>query len=232
MEKTNILAWANEGNICIPTFLISHFKQLKLNESELVLILQIISFQNKGNDFPTPEELSSRMTISTDLCANMLRTVVQKGFINITDEYSSEGIRYEKYSLNPLWEKLIDHFLRLKKAEESSMKLTSESDLYTVFEQEFGRPLSPFECETLAMWLDDDHHDTSIIKAALKEAVISGKLNFRYIDKILFEWKKNGIKTVEQAKNYGIKFRQKTRQSTTDQKTTSQSVPIYNWLEQ
>ena len=50
------------------------------------------------------------------------------------------------------------------------------------------------------MWIDDDHHDPVIIKSALREAVISGKLNFRYIDRILFDWKKNGIKTIEQAK--------------------------------
>lgn len=232
MEKINLLAWANEGNISIPTFLITHYKNLKLTESELVLILQIISYQNKGNDFPTPEELSSRMTTSVDSCANMLRGLVQKGFISISDAYSSDGIRYEKYSLQPLWEKLIDHFLLLKKAEETTNKRESEEDLYSCFESEFGRPLSPFECETLAMWIDDDRHDAVIIKAALKEAVISGKLNFRYIDRILFEWKKNGIKTIEQAKSYGLKFRQKTRTvQPLEQKQTSNSVPIYNWLE-
>lgn len=231
MDKKNLLAWANEGNMNIPSFLITHFKHLKLNESELVLILQVISFQSKGNDFPTPEELSSRMTTSADLCANMLRTLVQKGFIEISDEYSSEGIRFEKYSLEPLWEKVIEQFLKIKKEEENTSKNSTESDLYTCFETEFGRPLSPFEIETLTMWLDDDRHDTIIIKAALKEAVISGKLNFRYIDRILFEWKKNGIKTVEQAKSYGLKFRQKPRQSTNVQKQSTNPVPIYNWLE-
>jgi DNA replication protein len=231
MEKVNLLAWANEGNINIPTFLITHFKNLKLTESELVLILQVISYQNKGNDFPTPEELSTRMTASADICANMLRTLVQKGIIHITDEYSPDGIRFEKYSLQPLWEKMIDLFLFMKKAEESTTKRTSEDDLYTCFETEFGRPLSPFEIETLAMWIDDDRHDATIIKAALKEAVISGKLNFRYIDRILFEWKKNGVKTVEQAKNYGLKFRQKSRPQSNSQKQSTEPVPIYNWLE-
>lgn len=231
MEKENLLAWANEGNLSIPTFLITHFKNLKLTESELVLLLQVISYQNKGNDFPTPEELSTRMTTSADICANMLRTLVQKGIINITDEYSPDGIRFEKYSLQPLWEKLIDLFLLMKKAEESTTKRTSEDDLYICFETEFGRPLSPFEIETLAMWIDDDRHDATIIKAALKEAVISGKLNFRYIDRILFEWKKNGVKTVEQAKSYGLKFRQKSRPQPNSQKQSTEPVPIYNWLE-
>lgn len=231
MEKINLLAWANEGTINIPTFLITHFKNLKLTESELVLLLQVISYQNKGNDFPTPEELSTRMTASADICANMLRTLVQKGIINITDEYSPDGIRFEKYSLQPLWEKMIDLFLFMKKAEESTTKRTSEDDLYTSFETEFGRPLSPFEIETLAMWIDDDRHDSTIIKAALKEAVISGKLNFRYIDRILFEWKKNGVKTVEQAKSYGLKFRQKSRPQPNSSNQSQEPVPIYNWLE-
>ena len=77
-----------------------------------------------------------------------------------------------------------------------------------MFEKEFGRALSPFECETLAMWIDQDHHDPIIIKAALRESVMSGKLNFRYIDRILFEWKKNGIQTIDQARKHSQKFRQ------------------------
>jgi DNA replication protein len=165
----------------------------------------------------------------------MLRRLIQKGFIQIIDEYSSEGIRFEKYSVGPLWEKLVDQFLIKNKQTQEVAKKTDESDLYTCFEKEFGRPLSPFECESLAMWMDDDHHDPIIIKAALRESVMSGKLNFRYIDRILFEWKKNGIKTIEQAKNHGRKFRQKqtpNKPAQDSQASSTDSVPFYNWLEQ
>ncbi|WP_075982099.1 DnaD domain-containing protein [Bacillus massilinigeriensis] len=236
MIKTNLIDWLKEGNITIPGALISHYKDLGLNEEELVLILQVISFLEKGNGFPTPAEISSRMTHSVSDCTEMLHRLIQKGFIDIKEGYSESGIRFEKYSLDPLWEKLVEQFLLRKKQMEKVASQKEEKDVYTCFEQEFGRPLSPFECETLAMWLDDDHHDPVIIKAALREAVISGKLNFRYIDRILFEWKKNGIKTIEQAKSYGRKFRQyQTQQRTkTEQKTPSQSktIPFYNWLEQ
>jgi len=122
-----------------------------------------------------------------------------------------------------------------RKQEKEILDQKEETDLYTTFEREFGRPLSPFECESLAMWMDDDHHDPIIIKAALREAVISGKLNFRYIDRILFEWKKNGIKTIEQAKSYGRKFRQHQNAQKTgkeEPKVSANPVPFYNWLEQ
>ena len=85
------------------------------------------------------------------------------------------------------------------------------------------------------MWLDKDGHSPALIKAALKEAVLSGKRSFRYIDRILFEWKKSGVKTVEEAQEKSRIFRlnqQKryTAKSNEPQKGDEQ-VPFYNWLE-
>ncbi|MED4204183.1 DnaD domain-containing protein [Neobacillus mesonae] len=231
--KSNVLAWLEEGNITIPSLLFSEYRNLTLTETELVLLLNILTFLEKGKYFPTPEELSGRMTISTAECNDILRRLLQRGFLEIIDQYSNDGIRFEKYSIKPLWERLVEQFLVSQRNQvQETTKKTEEMDLYTCFEKEFGRPLSPFECESLAMWMDDDHHDPVIIKAALREAVMSGKLNFRYIDRILFEWKKNGIKTVEQAKNHGQKFRQKQLQkSNPKEQTYNPSVPFYNWLE-
>jgi DNA replication protein len=235
MKKADMLDWLKEGNVTIPAVLLTQYKEMKLNEQELALILHVFYFSEKGNEFPTPMELAARMTISAFECTDLLRALIQRGFISINDGDSTEGIRYEKYSLEPLWEKLFDQFILKRKQEKELLVQQEETDLYTCFEKEFGRPLSPFECETLAMWMDDDHHDPIIIKAALREAVISGKLNFRYIDRILFEWKKNGIKTIEQAKSYGRKFRQHQNVQKTgkeEPKVSANPVPFYNWLEQ
>lgn len=232
MSKTNLLKWIKEGQISLPISLLTQYKEMKLDEHELVLLLQLIANIEKGNEFPTPVELSSTMTISVSDCSEILRKLIQKGFIEIVDGNTSDGIRFEKYSIDPLWEKLVDHFLFNEKRKIVEVQKQDEIDIYTCFEQEFGRPLSPFECETLALWLDDDHHDPIIIKSALREAVISGKLSFRYIDRILFEWKKNGVKTIEQAKSHGRKFRQYQKGKTTEEKTKKDALPFYNWLEQ
>jgi len=91
----------------------------------------------------------------------------------------------------------------------------------------------PLNTYLLGPFPDDDHHDAIIIKSALREAVISGKLNFRYIDRILFEWKKNGIKTIEQAKSHGRKFRQHQKSKPKEPDANRQDpLPFYNWLEQ
>ena len=237
MNKTILLKWLQEGNISIPATLLTHYQKLKLNEKELVLLLQVHYFLEKGKEFPTPDELASHMTIDMMECHNLLSQLMKRGFIEIIDGNHDTGIRFERYSLEPLWNKLIDQYLILNKKEEVAQWEKEETSLYACFEQEFGRPLSPFEIETLNMWIDDDHHEVTIIKAALREAVISGKLNFRYIDRILFEWKKNGIKTTEQAKDHGKKFRQHQQSSNTSYKEQieelpKKTVPFYNWLDQ
>lgn len=226
-----MLAWIKSGNFTIPANLLTHYKKLNLSDQEMILIMHLLFFSDRGNFFPTPMELAERMTGD---CSTILRKLIQKGFIDIKEGFSEQGIRYEMYSLDPLWEKLVNQIQVQQTVQETKKHEQQETDLYSCFEMEFGRPLSPFECESLAMWHDDDGHEAVIIKAALKEAVISGKLNFRYIDRILFEWKKNGIKTIEQAKNYSRKFRQNQQFQQQKEQPTEKpgSVPFYNWLEQ
>jgi DNA replication protein len=231
MTKDDLYAWLKEGTLTIPSFLLTHYKMMGLTEQELVLLLQLQSFMEKGTQFPTPSQLAERMTFPESECLFLIQSLIQKGFIQIEEENNQE-IGNEKYSLEPLHEKMVTYFLLMqKKAEVKHAKEAGES-LYTIFEQEFGRPLSPFECETLAMWMDDNH-EPEIIKTALREAVISGKLNFRYVDRILFEWKKNGIKTQEQAREQTQKFRaHQRRERKTEPTTPMKEVPFYNWLEQ
>ena len=122
--------------------------------------------------------------------------------------------------------------MSLFKAAEKQLE-NQEGLLYNRFEEEFCRPLSPIEAETLSMWIDQDHHSPELIMAALREAVVSSKLNFRYIDRILFEWKRNGVKTVEQAKAHGERFRKYTQQPKTELKRErAESYPGFNWLDQ
>ncbi|MDQ0213661.1 DNA replication protein [Oikeobacillus pervagus] len=225
-NKDLVIHWMEEGMVNIPHILLSNYTKLHLTESELVLLLQIYAFKSKGNGFPTPEQLAENMTITSGECAITLRKLIQQHFLAI-EEGDHPG--FEKYSLKPLWRKLADFVLLENRQKELEKAVTNEKDLYTCFEQEFGRPLSPLECETLAIWLDQDHHDAMIIKTALREAVISGKLNFRYIDRILFEWKKQGIETIEQARVHGQRFRQ-NQNKYTKPKPSSKTVPFYNWL--
>ncbi|WP_349407540.1 DnaD domain-containing protein [Pseudalkalibacillus sp. SCS-8] len=236
MRKESFIQWMEMGTVSIPNALLMNYHKLGLDEEEMMVLIHMHSFIEGGNYFPTPEELSSRMAVSTHHCMQLLRSCIQKGMLKIEEHDDPvQHIHSETYTLRPLWEKLIRALEEDQVERTQQEKQQEEMQIYSIMEKEFGRPLSPIECETMNMWLDQDGHDPAIIISALKEAVLSGKLNFRYIDRILFEWKKNGIQTVEQAKQYGEKFRQQKykRTPTTDSKQSpSTDFPYYNWLEQ
>lgn len=226
-DKEIMIHWMEQGSTSVPNVLLENYKKLSLNEQEMMLLLHIYSYSQKGILFPSFEELSNRMSITASECAGCVKKLLQKQVVEI-EQGSQTG--YESYSLEPLWNKLVALFESEARGQSVQQAMTEEKDLYSLFEEEFGRPLSSIECETLALWIDQDGHSPSVIKAALREAVLSMKLNFRYIDRILFEWKKQGIKTVEQAREQGKKFR---KPAATEQVSRSeQAVPFYNWLEQ
>lgn len=79
--------------------------------------------------------------------------------------------------------------------------------LFAVFEREFGRPISPMEAETISGWLDQDKYAEELILFALKESVFAGKLSFRYMDRILLEWSRNRVRSVEDARAHAQRFR-------------------------
>ncbi|RGB46361.1 DnaD domain protein [Streptococcus gallolyticus] len=72
----------------------------------------------------------------------------------------------------------------------------SKKELFAIFQQCFGRLLTPFEIEDINKWIDDGL-PPEVINEALKEAVLKNKINFSYINTILRRYIKAGIDTLE-----------------------------------
>ncbi|MBM7552498.1 DnaD domain-containing protein [Thalassobacillus pellis] len=207
--------------------LLQCYKTLGLNESELVLLLQIQRFFHEGNTFPTPTEIAEYLCCTEQECSKLLRCLIQKKFLVIEQKHNEDGIINEYYSLEPLWETIYNGEVK----ENVPSGNDSHENIFVLFEQEFGRLLSPFEIETINIWLDQEEQQPSLIKAALREAVLMGKLNFKYIDRILREWKKKGIMSVDQARKAGKQFRGQKKADRPSQENKRDISLYYNWLE-
>lgn len=205
----------------IPMKLLTSYQSLNLDEEDVMILLQIHRFIQIGNDFPTPTEIASNLTISEERCIEKLRQFIQRNIVELKELKNEQNQWSEAYTLDPLWHRL---YLNEKSDE------NEEGKLFILFEQEFGRPLSPFEIETISVWLDTDKIAPKLIKTALREAVLMGKLNFKYIDRILREWKRKGVQTVEQARTASESFRQGQIKKQYKQEKRDTSV-YYNWLD-
>jgi len=79
--------------------------------------------------------------------------------------------------------------------------------LFDEFEEEFKRPLSSIEFQTIIEFQKTMSDD--LIKLALTEAVKSNARSFKYIETILRNWNGAGIKTTEEAVKHINRFRNK-----------------------
>lgn len=211
----NVLTAAlREGMVGVPLLLLKSYKSLKLNEQDAMLLIQLLAFVEKERkEFPTIEELQARMACPPEAVIASLQKLLKLELLAI-DEATDEatGVMSERYNFDPLYVKLAGLFAAERQAAVAAAAQLSgssvrEKDLFSVFENEFARPLTPMELETISAWLDQDKYKEELILAALKEAVFSGKLHFRYIDRILLEWSRNRVQTADQAKEYAQRFR-------------------------
>ena len=96
-----------------------------------------------------------------------------------------------------------------------------DKTIYDIFESELGRTLSSIEYELIGEWLNNNSEE--ILRLALKEAVYNGVSNFRYIDRIIHEWNKKGIKTRADVIKNNEEFRKKKDEE-------KQELFDYDWL--
>lgn len=74
-QKELLMNWMDEGMVSVPQVLLAYYNKLKLTEIELVLLLQIFSYKQKGRHFPTFEELAAHMTISSGECSLLVKSL-------------------------------------------------------------------------------------------------------------------------------------------------------------
>lgn len=76
--------------------------------------------------------------------------------------------------------------------------------IYDFLEQNFGRTLNSIEIEMIREWKDNE-----LTRYAIKQAVLNGKYNVKYINTILVNYRNNSITTVQQAQEEEKAFKSK-----------------------
>ena len=152
-----------------PYQLLLSYKNLKIEEKELIVIIYILNNDNVFN----PKEISDTLNFDLKEVMLIVDSLCEKGIMSIKT-IKNNGIREEIIDLEDLYKKLAYEIVNEEKVVE-----TKNSDIYTQFETEFGRSLSPIEYELISGWQDANMTE-EVILMALKEAVYNGVNNLRY----------------------------------------------------
>lgn len=192
MNKVKLNNLIKEGNIVIPLYIFKLYKKFNLTLDEFVILMYLY---NKNGLVFDPEKIQNDLGLDIMEVMGYVSVLTDKGLINIDVIKDEKGFFEERINLNNFYEKISLSLMN----EFNEIEEKNNDNIYAIIEREFNRKLSPMECEVIKEWQDNNYSD-ELIKEALKEASLNGVSNLRYIDKILFEWDRQGIKTVSDIK--------------------------------
>lgn len=197
MKSNNVLELIKGQDIVIPNILIKNIKLLNLDYKELVF-LSFLMMQNSKILFDI-ELFSKRLNLELPEVMGLVSSLTEKKLLEMNVIKNKSGMMCEYLDIDLLYMKLMNLTLGDIEKEKETEHEELEKNIYSKVEKEFGRTLSPIECETIKGWIDSNIKEDLIIEA-LKEAVLNGVNNLKYIDKILYEWGKKGYTTSSDVK--------------------------------
>ena len=184
------------GNLVLPNDLLFHFHKI-FDNSDDFLVWQFFYLQNTTSiEEISPNQIAESIGKSVAEVNRSMSNLTEKGLL-----------QYKTIVLNGEIEAVFDALPALERLDEivGSHSTTVQTvpqnvlkDLVETFQQELGRLLTPFEIEDLTKTIQDDKTNPELVIAALREAVFNGKANWKYIQAILRNWRREGITTVNQ----------------------------------
>lgn len=184
------------GNLVLPTEFLFHFHEI-FDNSDDFLVWQFFYLQNTTSlEEISPVQIAESIGKSVAEVNRSMSNLTEKGLL-----------QYKTIALNGEIEAVFDALPALERLDEivenhsSVAQAVSQNvlkDLVETFQQELGRLLTPFEIEDLTKTIQDDKTSPELVTAALREAVFNGKANWKYIQAILRNWRREGITTVAQ----------------------------------
>lgn len=189
------------------------FKLIKDFDLTLEELLLLIYFINQDKPVFDIKKISIITYLDNNEIMSAFSSLTAKGLVSIKTS-KEDGKITEIIDITNTYRAMVSDI-------NVNIKKQTVTNIYTIFEKEFGRPLSPVEYEIIKAWITSGISE-ELIKGALKEAVFNNVRNLRYIDKILSEWEKKGFKSVDEVDSYLKKK---------EVNNPKQELFDYNWLE-
>ncbi|NMA69906.1 MAG: DnaD domain protein [Desulfitobacterium sp.] len=226
------------GTVGIPKYFLKHYSELKISPMEALLIIHLIS-EMENDPFPSTQLLAQRLNVERDEVEELIDNLVSRQLLSIEKQWNPQsGEYYSRYSFTGLVDELSEHWaieqLKVYEAEQAHVHAqqkalrvegkshSSLENIIRTFEQELGRPITPIECEVIDTWFASNFSEELILEA-FKRGVMAGIRNFRYIDSILREWEKKGLRTIHEVQADDAYF-QARQEKARGKRTANQGV--------
>ena len=199
-------------------------KELTLQQK--VMLVEIDSLDNEKGCYASNKYFSEFFGISSGRVSQVINELIDKGYL--IAEYIKEDnqilgrilkIQSPPYPVK-VFRKLNRGYLEndeggikyskggyLENDKDNNIiynNINNNNNIYDFLQKELGRTLSSTEIEKVKEWEDNE-----LTRYAVKVAILNGAYTINYIDTIIYNWQKLGIKSVSQAQEETKRHRDK-----------------------
>lgn len=211
MKKQLLDLLHNDNHYTVDKYVLKYAKKLSLDSNSLILLIYFLNM--KDNAIFDYKKILSDLDFKERELLESVTILKDKKLVSIQMKKNDSGMFEEIIDTSSFYEVLMSELLNVSESKDE------DNGIYDIFEKEFGRTLSPIEYEIIGSWISSGISNELIVEA-LKEATYNGVSNLRYIDKILFEWNKKGIKKASDV----------SRNERKEEEEKEESYYEYDWL--
>lgn len=245
-SQDKVTAFFNAPTIGLNAFLVENYRELGMTNDEFLLMVHVLGQMARLDGDVEMQALVDNLGWSADRISKLVEQLREKDFMTDHAKRDRNGKVATQIDFSPIYMKLIQLSAddlatetvaaRVETQGASSLEQMntqtngsiSRADIYNMVEQEFGRPLSPIEINTIKNWFDIDHFRPDFIRVAIQEAVLNSALNLRYIETILASWQKKNYHSLQDVYDEKQKHQQFKQRETNDLPDVAWDVDIQN----
>jgi DNA replication protein len=216
--KEQLIKILSSKKMVLSTYLVKVALSAKLSLNEFLVL---VYFDNSFNSTLDIELIGNTLGLDETSIMEAFNGLMIKGLVNIETCKDLENRMQEVVTLCGVYDLVYDDVEEVTQEE-------VKTDIFKVFEKELGRTISSMELELINGWLTTGTSE-ELILGALKEAVYNGVANFKYIDRIIYEWDKKGFKTMDDVSKHMMSRREKKSSNESISKK-EQEVADYDWV--
>ena len=219
-ETNSLVRYLKAGETSISNILLHHYHELGMSTAQLVVYLEFKSYLDRGVIDPDIRQIARHLQTDENQVFDLLHQMMSNKLVVQQMRKLDDGKEDAFWDFTPLINKLS----AFNEQEATEQVNTSTGNLrketFNKIEAEVGRPLSPMEMQIVNDWID----------LALRQAVMNNALSLQYMDRILRNWSRQGLKSVHDVQEHERQFEErKANYSHQDaRKIQGPKIPIFN----
>lgn len=173
-----------EGYLNLHKLLLKEYVRLGINEKEVIVLSQLATMLEKKKHTLSLKSIARMTHLSSNEVGELVEQLIVNQFVSTELELKNDGKEREIFSLNPLFDKIIQLFKEDLKDENEKQSDNEIKAVITNLEDVFRKSLKPYDLQMIQQWFIDGYNKKEIDQA-LEVAVNHNKLNLNYLDRIL-----------------------------------------------